>query len=74
MKQLAVDQSKCQGCGACVSIAPDTFGLIKKGDWYVSEPVNPPKDKKKELLGAIKCCPVQAISIKNSLDKEVKKV
>jgi ferredoxin len=61
--KIKVDQTKCQGCGACVSIAPKTFELIKRGDWFVSQPKNPPQDDLKDLKGAVSCCPAKAITL-----------
>ncbi len=55
---VKVDESKCIGCGACVSIAPENFdfnesglSVVKKDE--VNESVNEAKD----------ACPVGAIEV-----------
>lgn len=50
---MKVDRSKCIGCGACVSLCPETFDL-KDGKACVIS--------KKECPDAIDACPVGAIS------------
>ncbi len=62
-KAIVIDRSKCVGCGACVSIAPKSFKLVKAGDNDKSVPIVPAGDDKKVIQGAIECCPVQAISL-----------
>lgn len=61
MTTLSVDQTKCIGCGACVSSAPELFemtdGKAKAKISDISE------DKKQQAEGAVGICPVQAISL-----------
>ena len=55
-----VDKEKCLGCGACASIAGNTF---KIGDDGKSEVVNPTGDDEATIKQAADACPVQAITI-----------
>lgn len=57
---LNVDKEKCIGCGACASIAPNTF---KIGDDGKSEVINETGDTGDAIKQAIDACPVQAISL-----------
>ena len=50
---MKVDAEKCIGCGACVSICPETFEL-RDGKAAVKSD--------KDCDEAINACPVQAIS------------
>ena len=70
-KVIVIDRSKCVGCGACVSIAPNSFKLIPDGDNEKSVPIVPAGDDEKAIQGAVGCCPVQAISL--GLTKKHKK-
>ena len=55
-----VDQEKCIGCGACVSIAPASF---KIGDDGKSEAILPPGDDEATVKEAADACAVQAITL-----------
>jgi ferredoxin len=55
-----VDKEKCIGCGACVSIAGNTF---KIGDDGKSEVANPTGDDEATIKQAVDSCPVQAITL-----------
>lgn len=57
---LNVDKEKCIGCGACASIAPNTF---KMGDDGKSEVINESGDTNEVIQQAVDSCPVQAISL-----------
>jgi len=63
--KIKVDQSKCIGCGACVSIASKSFKLKEVGDRYKSQPIEPVGDDIKTIKGAVNCCPVKAISLED---------
>ena len=60
MAKIKVDQEKCIGCGACVSICPQSFEMFE----------GKARVKKSELKKVVcekeaeESCPVQAISIK----------
>jgi ferredoxin len=57
---ISVDKEKCIGCGACASIAPNTF---KIGDDGKSEVFNQTGDDSDTIKQAADACPVQAITI-----------
>jgi len=57
---ISVDKEKCIGCGACASIAPNTF---KIGDDGKSEVINESGDPSDAIKQAAEACPVQAITI-----------
>jgi ferredoxin len=52
---VKVDKEKCIGCGACVSVCPEGFGL-SDGKAHVKNP------KADCIQEAIETCPVDAIS------------
>jgi len=52
-----VDQNKCIGCGACVSLCPAGFKLNADGK---SEPADANAECATQAQGA---CPVQAITV-----------
>lgn len=59
MKKVYVDQEKCIGCGACVSIAPDNFDFNEDGlSHAINETVTEKTDEAKDA------CPTSAIEIK----------
>jgi ferredoxin len=62
-KLLTMDQKKCIGCMACVSLAPKIFRINKKGK---SEVVKQPLKTNGEIRRAISNCPVAAISYQES--------
>jgi len=55
---IKVNQELCIGCGACVSLCPDTFKLNDEGK---SEVVS--QDNTTCAKNAAAGCPVQAISV-----------
>ena len=55
-----VDKELCIGCGACATIAPNTF---KIGDDGKSEAINPAGDPAETIRQAADGCPVQAITL-----------
>lgn len=57
---ISIDKEKCIGCGACVSIAPNTF---KIGDDGKSEVINESGDTDDIIRQAVDGCPVEAISL-----------
>jgi len=63
-KLLCVDPKKCISCGACVSLAPDSFELDSKDIYATAVAKNPPKDSKENIDTAIETCPVDAIEWK----------
>lgn len=60
-KKPTIDQDKCIGCGACVSVCQDVFKLTKEGKAKVKE--NYPKNASC-IEEAAAGCPVQAIKLK----------
>jgi ferredoxin len=62
MKKPIVDQTKCIGCGACVSICPEVFLLTEKGKAEVRK-VTEKKliDNQNKIVEASSSCPVKAI-------------
>ena len=55
---IAVNHDLCIGCGACVSLCPDTFTLSAEGKSDVSSQENVECAKT-----AAESCPVQAITV-----------
>lgn len=49
---MKVDKEKCIGCGACVSLCPDTFAMKNSKATVISE---------KDCDEAMNACPVAAI-------------
>lgn len=56
---VKVDQDKCIGCGACVSLCPDIFEL-EAGKSQVKEENPDDEECAKKAEGA---CPVDAITV-----------
>ena len=50
---MKVDKEKCIGCGACVSLCPDVFELIKGKSKVMND---------EDCDEAMSACPVDAIS------------
>ena len=59
MVKIVVDQEKCIGCGACVSICPASFGL-KDGKAFAKKANVPKVTCEKDAADS---CPVSAIKI-----------
>jgi len=51
---MKVDAEKCIGCGACVSMCPDTFVMKDSKSKVISD---------KDCEEAISACPVEAITV-----------
>ncbi len=64
--KITVDQSKCIGCGACVSLCHKVFELNECGKSYVRVPDKalPKLCKECDCEQAARNCPVEAITIK----------
>lgn len=59
--KMMVDKNACIGCGACVGTCDKVFGF---DDNYAEVIVNEiPEELKKEAMGALEGCPVDAIKI-----------
>jgi len=58
-KKIAVDQEKCVGCGACVSLCPEVFEIGEDGKSRVKDPA---ACAKCDCQGAIEGCPSAAIA------------
>ncbi len=56
---VSVDQGKCIGCGACVSLCPQIFEL-KEGKSHVKEEEPEDEDCAEK---AVDSCPVNAITV-----------
>lgn len=73
MKELKVDETKCMGCGACVSQNENLFDFNEKGVSYVKTQENVLKEDgsvSEEIQEIIDSCPVGAIEL---VDKEEEK-
>lgn len=55
---VKVDQEKCMGCGACVSICPDVFEMNEEGKAQVKSEENMECAKQ-----AADSCPADAITV-----------
>jgi NTE family protein len=67
--QLAVDQSRCNGCGLCVAQAPETMALDLQGKAFPRSEV---LDWSPADGGFVRHCPTGALSaspVKEELDK-----
>lgn len=60
---VAVDKTKCIGCGLCASIAPEVFEMKDDGFSHVKD-VSGDKKFAKKVKEAVDSCPVKAIKIK----------
>ncbi len=57
--KITVDQEKCIGCGACVSICPDIFKLNDAGKSEIKQENTEDEECAKN---AAQTCPVNAIN------------
>mgnify|MGYP006305071011 CR=1 FL=1 len=57
--KVSVDEEKCIGCGACVSVCPDVFEMNDDGK-SVAKEKETDEDCAKE---AVDVCPVDAIEV-----------
>jgi ferredoxin len=60
--KVIVDRDLCQGHGVCESEAPGVFSLAKDGELTIVDP-NPPEDRRREVLQAVRYCPTGALRI-----------
>jgi adenylylsulfate reductase, subunit B len=56
--RVKINQSKCKGCGNCVTVCPKDLIKVKGGTARVAEP-----NRCDGLAGCVKRCPEDAISI-----------
>jgi len=60
--KVEVIKEKCIGCGACTTIAPDTFELNDEGLAYVkNNDYN--ESRKEDIIDAAESCPTDAIGV-----------
>ena len=63
MKKVILNEDRCIGCGACMSVAPDNFTFNDEGRTeMISDEIT------NEAIEASEMCPVSAITIENSCD------
>jgi len=62
MLRVKIDKTKCIGCGTCVEICPEVFGLGDDGKAKFKLTADSQKLKAK-IKEAAESCPVQAINI-----------
>jgi len=60
MKKVILNEDRCIGCGACMSVAPDTFTFSDEGR---AEMINDTVTE--AAIEASEMCPVSAITIEN---------
>jgi ferredoxin len=60
--RIEVDADLCQGHAMCELEAPEVFAVPKHGTVRVLDP-NPPEALRARVLGAVRECPTQALSI-----------
>jgi len=58
MKKVVLNEDRCIGCGACMSVAPDNFTFSDEGR---AELIN--AELTNEAIEASEMCPVSAITI-----------
>ena len=58
MKKVVLNEDRCIGCGACMSVAPDNFTFSDEGR---AELIN--SELTNEAIEASEMCPVSAITI-----------
>ena len=63
MKKIILNEDRCIGCGACMSIAPDNFTFNDEGR---AEMIN--EKLTNEALEASEMCPVSAITIEGACE------
>lgn len=62
--KVNVDQDKCIGCGACVSISPENFDFNEDGlSVAISDEVT------EKTINAKEACPVYAINVSEAQDE-----
>ena len=57
--KITVDPARCVGSGMCAGVAPGYFTLSGGR----SEPAAVPVDDAEEVLAAVQCCPMEAITV-----------
>jgi ferredoxin len=60
--RVVVDPSRCETNSICMGIAPEVFE-VGDDDTVTVLLVNPPELMRKDVLSAVKLCPMQAISV-----------
>ena len=63
--RIEADLDLCQGHAMCELEAPDYFRVPKRGQVEILDAA-PPEDARKEIEQAVRACPTQALSIKES--------
>lgn len=63
--KLSVDQEKCIGCGACVSISPENFDFNEEGLSFVKN-----EEITEKTMKAKEACPTYAINIEEVQGEE----
>lgn len=61
MKKVILNEDRCIGCGACMSVAPDNFTFNDEGR---AEIIN--NTLSEEAIEASEMCPVNAITIEGT--------
>lgn len=62
--KVKVNQDKCIGCGACMSVADDLFQFDDDGFSYAVKEEVAEKDEEK-VKTAAQVCPTEAIEVEN---------
>ena len=65
MKKVVLNEDRCIGCGACMSVAPDNFTFNDEGR---AEIIN--NELTNEAVEASEMCPVSAITIEGTCECE----
>jgi ferredoxin len=63
--RIEVDLDLCQGHAMCELEAPDYFRVPKRGRVEILD-AEPPEESRKEIEQAVRACPTQALSIKET--------
>lgn len=71
MEKLRVDNSKCIGCGLCISLNENYFEFNDEGLVNPKEETVNPNDKT-DLLDAVENCPANAITIEDEKEAQLK--
>lgn len=66
MKKLILDEEKCIGCGACISLDSKHFDFNDEG---LSSVISQDDLESEDLQNAIHSCPVNAIKLAEDGDK-----